>query len=86
MGLCDVYTVWTVGVGIVSARDLRTGDGDTSVILGDDCTPQHCNLLSANSAENCGTVVKGSKKGLDVSAGNVFIFKKDKEKDVTFRA
>lgn len=36
--------------------------------------------------ENCGTVVKGSKKGLDVSAGNVFIFKKDKEKDVTFRA
>lgn len=50
MGLCDVYTVCTVGVGIVSARDLRTGDGDTSVILGDDCTPQHCNLLSANSA------------------------------------
>lgn len=50
IGLCDVYIVWTVGVGIVSAKDLSTGDGVTSVILGDDCTAQHCNLLSVNSA------------------------------------
>lgn len=50
IGLCDVYIVWTVGVGIVSAKDLSTGDGVTGVILGDDCTAQHCNLLSVNSA------------------------------------
>lgn len=50
IGLCDVYTVWTVGVGMVSAKDLSTGDGVTSVNLGDDCTTQHCNLLSVNSA------------------------------------
>lgn len=35
--------------------------------------------------ENCGSVGKGSKKGLDVAAGNAFIFKEDKEKDVIFR-
>lgn len=73
IGLCDVYIVCTVGVGTGSARDLSTGDFGTGESLGDDCTTQHCNLLSVNSAENCGTVVKGSKKGLDVSAGNVFI-------------
>lgn len=50
IGLCDVYIVWTVGVGMVSAKDLSTGDGVTSVNLGDDCTAQHCNLLSVNSA------------------------------------
>lgn len=45
-----MYIVCTVGVGIVSAKDLRTGDGATGDSLGDDCTAQHCNLLSVNSA------------------------------------
>lgn len=65
MGLCDVYTVWTVVVGIVSARDLRTGDGDTNVILGDDCTPQHCNLLSANSAYKKRSIHTEKEKNVD---------------------
>lgn len=50
IGLCDVYIVCTVGVGTGSARDLSTGDFGTGESLGDDCTTQHCNLLSVNSA------------------------------------
>lgn len=34
---------------------------------------------------NCGPVVKVSGNGFIVSAGNVFIFKREKDKGVTFR-
>lgn len=68
-------------VETVSVKGLRVAAG----ISGEDWPGQHCNLLSLKSAVNCGPVMKGSGKGVTVSAGNVFIFKKETEKSVTFR-